>query len=121
MLEHVCQVRTKILSRYTKYFQSLLASDCPEVALVANLVGRDRSSATGTNLYKLQKETGLNPWLTSPAEVRSVLMEREQVVPQVEQWRIPLLGKLLQQRYELELSVEDTSQLEELIESLCSS
>ena len=114
-------IRTKILSRYVKYFQSLLASDCPEVALVANLAGRDRSSTTGINIYKLRKETGLNPWVTSPAEVRSVLMERELEVPQVEQWRIPLLGKLLQQRHELDLSVEDTSQINELIESLCSS
>ena len=56
-------IRTKILSRYTKYFQSLLASDCPEVAVVANIAGRDCSSTTGINLNKLQEETGLNPWV----------------------------------------------------------
>ena len=80
-------IRTKILSRYTKYFQSLLASDCPEVAVVANIAGRDCSSTTGINLHKLQQETGLNPWVAKSAEVRSVLLEKEQQVPQVDQWR----------------------------------
>ena len=41
------------MSRYVKYFQSLLASDCAELAVVANIAGRDRSSTTGINLYKL--------------------------------------------------------------------
>ena len=86
-----------------------------------SIAGRDRSSTTGINLHKLQQETGLNPWVVTPAEVRKAIMEREQEVPEVDQWRIPFLGKLLQRRHELEMSVDDTTEIQGLIESLCSS
>ena len=54
-------IRTNIMARYVKFFQSLLNSKSPEVALVANLVGHDVSSTTGGNLYRLGQETGLKP------------------------------------------------------------
>ena len=114
-------IRTKIMSRYVKYFQSLLASDCAELAVVANIAGRDRSSTTGINLYKLEQETGLNPWVATPAQVREVLLEKEQEVPVVDQWRVPTLERFLERRHEVELAVGDTTEVQELIDSLCSS
>ena len=59
--------RYKFLSRYVRFFQRLLKSSSPEVALLANIAGRDKSSTSGRNLSQIGSETGLNPWCTSPS------------------------------------------------------
>ena len=51
-------VRTQILSRYVKFFRSLLKSASPEVVSVASKMARDVSSTTWSNLHQLQRETG---------------------------------------------------------------
>ena len=114
-------IRTRLLSSYVKFFQSLLKSKSPEVVLLANLAARDMGSTNGINLYKLGKETGLNPWVTSSSEVKISLEESDVRVPEEDCWRLPLLEKLLLQRYEMEVKVEDTTSLQQLIDSLCSS
>ena len=90
-------VRTKLMTRFVKFFRSLLASVSPEVALVANIVGRDMGSTTGINLFQLRQETGLNPWSVAPAKVRQALMEREHSVPETDEWRLPLFEQYLKQ------------------------
>ena len=114
-------IRTRLLSSYVKFFQSLLKSKSPEVVLLANLTARDMGSTTGINLYKIGKETGLNPWVTSSFEVKIALEKSDVMVPEEDSWRLPLLEKLLHQRYEMEIQVQDTSSLQQLIDSLCSS
>ena len=114
-------IRTKLLSRYTKFFQSLLKSKSPEVALVANLTARNVSSTTGSNLFKLSQESGLNPWVASPAMITEALDRQTTPVPNEDIWRLPLLEKLLLQRYEMETQVQDTTAIQELIDALCSS
>ena len=89
--------------------------------MLANLVGHDVSSTTGGNLYRLGQETGLNPWTASPLMVRMALQQSDTMVPEEDGWRLPLLEKLLLQRYNLELQVQDTSEVQTLIVSLCSS
>ena len=89
------------------------------MALVANIAGRDMGSTTGINLYQLQQEIGLNPWAVSPAKVRQALVERELGVPVIEEWRLPLLENYLKQRHQMELNVEDTTMINDLIDSLC--
>ena len=88
---------------------------------VANKMMRDMGSTTGSNIARLQQETGLNIWSTTPAKVREALVETELPVPEVDQWRIPLLEKLLVQRRNMEVQTEDTKAISEIIDSLCSS
>ena len=114
-------IRIKILASYVKFFRGLLNSKSPEVALVANLMGHDVSSTTGGNLYRLRQETGLNPWLASPTMVKVALQETDVVVPDEDVWRLPLLEKLLLQRHQMECLIQDTSEIQGLIDSLCSS
>ena len=114
-------IRTKILAKYVKFFQSLLISKSPEVALVANLAGHDVSSTTGGNLYRLAQETGLNPWIASPDMVRIALQEKDTVVPEEDRWRLPLLEKLLIQRFNMKSLLQNTKAVQSLIDSLCSS
>ena len=104
-----------------KYVQSLLKSASPEIVSVANKMMRDMGSTTGSNIARLQLETGLNIWSTTSAKVREALVEKEQPVPEVDQWRIPLLEKLLVQRRNMEVQTEDTKAISEIIDSLCSS
>ena len=121
LAQGVIPIRIQILSRYAKYVQSLLKSDSPEIVSVANKMMRDMGSTTGSNIARMQQETGLNIWSTTPAKVRDALVETEQPVPVVDQWRIPLLEKLLVQRRNMEVQTEDTKAISEIIDSLCSS
>ena len=111
--------RTKILGRYINFFRSLLKSECEEVALVANIAGRDRSSTTGINLTHIHAETGLNPWNAKSNAIMQELREREETIPSRDMWRIPLLQKLLLQRHEQEVNCDDTKEITKLIDSLC--
>ena len=112
-------VRTNILVRFVNFYRSLLKSRSREVALVASLAGRDKSSTTGINLAKIHAETGLNPFTVSPKKVRVALEEREETVPTQDLWRIPLLQKLLTQRCDLVVSCDNTDEINSLIDSLC--
>ena len=114
-------IRTKILASYVKFFKSLLNSKSPEVALVANLMGHDVGSTTGSNLYRLRQETGLNPWMASPTLVKMALEKNDVMVPDEDGWRLPLLEKLLLQRCEMRSQLQNTSAIQGMIDSLCSS
>ena len=113
-------IRTKILGTYVKFFKTLLNSKSPEVALVANLVGHDLQSTTGSNLARLKQETGLNPWASTPSMIKNTLTLNEASVPEEDKWRPPLLEKLLLQRHMMENKLEDTKEIQSLIDSLCS-
>ena len=87
---------------------------------MANLMGRDLRSVTGWNLRLLKNETGLDPWTTSAASLKKEL-NKGQDVPIGEEWRIPYLEKLLEQRNAAHYGkyVEDEKRLIKLIDSLC--
>ena len=102
-------IRTKILN-----------SKSPEVALVANLVSHDVQSTTGNNLARMKQETGLNPWTATPSMVKTALINNEVSVPEEENWRLPLLEKLLLQRHEMENQLQDVKEIQSMIDSLCS-
>ena len=53
--------------------------------------------------------------------MREVLLEKEQEVPVVDQWRVVTLERLLERRHEIELEVGDTMEVQEFIDSMCSS
>ena len=112
-------IRTKVISRYVKFFCSLLNSSSKEVRLIASISAQDKSSTTGINVAKIANETGLNPWTTTPAAIRQALLEREDDVPERDQWRLPYLEKLLNTRYEMELSLQDTKPINKQIDLLC--
>ena len=121
LASEVYSIRTNLLSRYVNFFRSCLQSKSPEVSLMAHLAGHDRSSVTGSNLNKIAKETGMNPWNASAYEIQKVLHENENPTPPMDLWRLPLLEKLLKQRRILEYELEDVTEISEIINSLCSS
>ena len=112
--------RTKVIARYVKFYKSCLQSKSPEVSLVARLAGYDKSSVTGRNLCNIYKETGLNVWTATPRQVSQMLHEKENPTPVTDLWRLPFLGKLLEERRRQEMQLEDTKEINEFIDSLCS-
>ena len=81
--------RVDIMARYGKFFQSLRKSPCREVAILANLIARDRRSVTGKNVRLVMENSGADVWSGSPAKIRAGLVEAELVeVAAVDKWRV---------------------------------
>ena len=52
--------KVDIMARYRNYLHCLMKSPCYELAVLANLTGRDIRINTGSNLRILQETSGLN-------------------------------------------------------------
>ena len=121
-VEHVLScgipsVRQKLLGQDLGFFQKLLRSESPEIRLLANVVGRDVGSVTGSNLINLEEEFRLDPWVSSSSQLAE--QYNSYGVPAEDDWRLPLLVKLLDQKREMEIMNEKTKSIAELIDSLC--
>ena len=88
---------------------------------MASLAARDIRSSLGANLSLLKKETGLDPWVVSPLQLKQALMKSEQVeVPESDHWRLPYLQQLLSQKLQAyyQGNQEEEERLKGLINSL---
>ena len=114
--------KVDILARFGNFFKTLKKSPSYEVAVLANLVGRDVRTTTGSNLRLLQERSGLDPWECSSSKLKVGLALKEEVMVPVEDcWRVKYLGTLLGQRQELHYlgHEEEKGLVTELIDSLC--
>ena len=112
-------IRQQVLSRYVKFFRTLLKSPCKEVAVVARIVGRDASTNTGRNILNLSLETRLCPRTSPLSQFRDVL-SAPVPVPPGQDWTISLLKNYLSIRKKHQTACEDTSYIDGLLDSLCS-
>ena len=117
-INHI-SVKKQLLSRYVNFFRSLLNSKSKEVMVLANVVSRDMRSVTGKNLLFIERESGLDPWKSSSANVRNMLPNSK--VPEADMWRLPLLCKYIYLRKDMKIQSENTEKITSLIDSLCSS
>ena len=115
----ISHVRHDILARYVTFFKSLRNSPSVEVSILAHIVARDARTTTGSNLQLIRELCGLDPWSCSSGKVKEVLGNRLVHVPTQDLWRLSYLGKLLEQRGESYYQMGDTSELTELIDSIC--
>ena len=90
-----------------------------ELQFLSNLVLNDIRSTTFRNLALIRRESEVDSLIVPSAVVRKNV-KRSQIPPNQE-WRIPLLEKLIVQRKEMEDQLLDTKELSKLIDSLCSS
>ena len=112
--------RTDILTRYSKFFNSLRPSTSKEVATMANIASRDIQTTTGRNLRLVERASGLSAWGAGGDKLKEAIKTLETVqVELVNKWRVPLLDKLLSQRQELVYCGEDTEVISDQINSLC--
>ena len=126
MVEHVLcpdltSLRVDILSKYVGFFRSLRTSPSSEVSFMAHMVGRDLRTVTGRNLRLVQDESGLCPWQDSSGRVKKVLTSKRVDIPAGDQWRLPYLGLLLEQRQHAHYGghFDEEERINGLIESLC--
>ena len=90
--------------------------------MVANLASLDIRSATGSNLFGLRRECAAQEIDgKSMATVKSLILGLKTSVPEPDKWRFGCLRKYLDERYQLKARLEDTTLLDSLIDSLCSS
>ena len=68
----------------------------PEIRILANLVACDAGSVTGSNLIRIEEEFGLDPWVSNSSQLAGRYKCYD--VPAVDEWRLPLLVKMLDQR-----------------------
>ena len=114
--------KVDIMSRYGKFFQGLRKSPCREVAILANLIARDRRSVTGRNVNIVSEHSGCDVWGDSPFKIKEGLVKADTVqADNVDKWRVGYLGTLLQQRQEWHYlgEVEEEERLQTLVDSLC--
>lgn len=107
-------VKQQLVGRYVDFVQKLLKSTSPEVSMVCNMVAR-----SGKNLVNIQRETNLDPWSTASWKIREKIGRAE--IPAFAGWRIQYLGKLLDDRRELDTKCESIDEVNLLIEGLCHS
>ena len=118
---HVTSLRVQIICKFQGFFRSLLESPSNEVMVVARLAARDVRSSVGANLALISRETGLDPWVAGPGQLRAALLAAGTVaVPQVDRWRVPYLWRLLAERLQAHYTADTTTEerLTVLINSL---
>ena len=113
-------IRQQVLSRYIKFFRSLLSSPSKEVAVISRIASVNVSSNTGANLLNIKLESKLCPWSAPLSRFKDVLF-RPSPIPDQEHWRVSLLPKYINIRKKQQLDCSDTEFIDNLIESLCSS
>ena len=92
-----------------------------EVSVVASLAARDVRSNLGANLALIRRETGLDPWVVGPCQLKQALESAELAdIPETDRWRIPYLNKLLSQKLEAHYNgdLHEEKNLRSLIDSL---
>ena len=112
-------VKTDILAKYIKFFRALRESPSMEVSVLAHIVARDIRTTTGQNLHVIHDLTSLDPWSCFGSQVKKILGDKLAEVPQQDWWRISYLEKLLTERGEKHYTMGNTTELTELIDSLC--
>ena len=112
-------LRSSVLARFCKFYDSVKKSKSMEVRLVASLAVVDIRTSTGSNCQGIRREFKMQD--EPMVHMRDKILDAKRAVPGQDNWRLPCLMKFLDQRYQLEASLEDTKEIDLLIESLCSS
>ena len=112
-------VKADILSRYVKFLAGLRCSPSMEVRVMAGIVCRDVRTTTGRNVWLLERETGVDPFLTKSWQIKAVLTGKLASIPDMDMWRIMYLSKLLEARGQAYYEGEEYQYLTELVDSLC--
>ena len=76
----------------------MLKSHFREVNIFARVVAKVIRTTTARNLSLLKKTTGGHTWSAPAGKIREELAKRKPTVPRVDCWRIPYLGRLLEER-----------------------
>ena len=112
-----------LMTRFHRFFHSLLDSPSPEVRVLVRLSARDLRTNIGKNLRSIHDETGLDPWLFGGQRLKEELLHYNmKPVPEKDKWRIRLLEKYMGIRSQAYYTCDDTLEdIDEMIKSLVKS
>ena len=111
--------REDLLSRWVKFYQSLLTGPSLEVAVIARVAAEDLRSNTGANNRLILKETGLNARTATSTQVRQELKKREEPMTEEEEVDALELTRLLEERTIMTEQDIDTRLINQQISHLC--
>ena len=91
---------------------------------MARLVVKDVRTTTAKNIKVLEREAGGLSWGSTTREIRKELFKKVEDIPVTDQWRLPYLTKLLEQRDVMTYNgegeeSEELTRVKELLDSLC--
>ena len=109
------------MAKFCKFYESVKTSNSLEVRLVASLASEDIRTATGSNLFGIKQEFNLDPRDNQMWLLRSSILGSTSEVPDQDTCRIRCLKNYLGKKCQLEARHEDTSEITDLIDSICSS
>ena len=110
-------LRNLVLGRYASFYQRMAWGPSREVAMMAELAGKDARTTTWDNLNFVSEATKLNCAREDWRKVKAALPI--QGVPEKETWRLGLLDSLLRERGVLEKEGKDTKRVVAMLSSLC--
>jgi len=88
-----------------KFFRNVSESPSFEISVLTKILYSDVRSTTSKNMLFIQRETGLDTFYASLKDIKNSVRPTE--VPINGEWRIEYLKKLLQERRELEVVLEN--------------
>ena len=111
-------IREDLLSRWPKFFRSLLNGPSPEAAVLARVAAADRRTVTAANNAVILAATGLSAWTATADQVRAELRSREPDMTDDETTTAEMLLEALQQRASLHTQCADTTVISARIDML---
>ena len=111
-------IKEDLLSRWPKFFRSLLTGPSPEAAVLARVAAADRRTATAANNALILSATGLSAWTATGDQVRAELRSREPAMTDDEMTTAEMLLEALQQRAYLHTQCADTTVITARIDRL---
>lgn len=112
-------LREDLLTRWVKFYQSLLTSSSPHLITIARIAASDVRTTTGSNNRLISDLTGLNPRTVTPRQVKEKLREQEWTDSEEENEKVSTLLELLQERGEVFYKGEEDPGLTTLVNYIC--
>ena len=112
-------IREDLLSRWVKFYQSLVAGPSPEVATIARVAAGDMRTTTAQNNRLIYDLTGLDARVATAAQVRMELRQREPELTDAESRTAGLIGQALQVRQAMYMEGLSTDDITAEIDTMC--
>ena len=113
--------KVDLLSRYQKFYMSLLRSPSMPVRVLSALLRNDVRSCSGRNLALITEEAGVDPLAVPKKKLEERLTKRRQV-PDTEEWVLEevnnMLGALMMLKHS-GAEKEEVDQVKDMVDCLC--
>ena len=105
------------------FHESVSTSSSLEVRIVASLATEDIRSTTGSNIHGLRQLLSQLDSSSpgSPMSAKQKLLSERTIMPAQDTWRLPCLKTFIEKRHSLQAALQDTKEIDDLIDTLCSS